>query len=72
MAEKKYKALIFDMDGVLVDNNEFHYKAFKAFCDSHQLEMNKQIYNTHITGRTNEMIIRYLFGDLVSAEQSES
>ncbi len=72
MGTKKYKALIFDMDGVLVDNNEFHYRAFKEFCDTYKLEMNEHIYNTHITGRTNEMIVRFLFGDQVSAEQAEA
>jgi beta-phosphoglucomutase len=68
---RKYKALIFDMDGVLVDNNEFHYRAFKAFCDKYKVEMNEEIYNTKITGRTNEMIMEYLFGIQATPEKGE-
>lgn len=59
------------MDGVLVDNNEFHYRAFKAFCDKYNVEMNEEIYNTKITGRTNEMIMEYLFGIHATPERGE-
>jgi len=45
---------IFDMDGVLVDNNEFHYRSFETFCSNHQLEFSEERYHKEITGRTNE------------------
>ena len=30
----KYKGIIFDMDGVIIDSNKFHYKAWKAVADT--------------------------------------
>ncbi|MCU0429037.1 MAG: HAD family phosphatase [Cytophagaceae bacterium] len=65
---KKYKALLFDMDGVLVNNNEYHYKAFAAFCERYSLPMNPDIYNHSITGRTNEMIMEFLFGPIPASQ----
>jgi beta-phosphoglucomutase len=58
------------MDGVLVDNNEFHYRSFEMFCHKYQLPMNPEIYNNHITGRTNEMILEYLFKRKIEPEES--
>ena len=52
------------MDGVLVDNNDFHYKAFEVFCQKYKLDFSHEIYHKNITGRTNEMILQYLFGDI--------
>ena len=60
----KFSSIIFDMDGVLVDNNDFHYKAFEVFCKKYKLDFSPEIYHKNITGRTNEMILQYLFGDL--------
>jgi len=33
MCQKKYKAALFDLDGVLVDTAEFHYLAWKVIAD---------------------------------------
>lgn len=65
----KFSAIIFDMDGVLVDNNDFHYRSFEVFCEKYKLELNPEIYNTHITGRTNEVILRYFFGEQLTQEE---
>ena len=54
------------MDGVLVDNGDFHYKSFEAFAQEHNLPFNEEIYHKDITGRTNESIMKNLFGDQVT------
>ena len=66
---KKYKAFIFDMDGVIFDNNEYHKKAFDVFCEKYQYPLTDEDFNTNIVGRTNEMIMAYLFGDKLSTEE---
>jgi len=58
----KITSLIFDMDGVLVNNNDYHYRSFELFCKKYNLVLTPEIYNTKITGRTNEIIMRFLFG----------
>ncbi len=68
----KFSAIIFDMDGVLVDNNDFHYSSFESFCKKYKLDFSPEIYHTHITGRTNEMILRYLFGEQLTNTEIEA
>jgi beta-phosphoglucomutase len=65
----KFSAIIFDMDGVLVDNDEFHYRSFEIFCEKYSIKLTPELYNTKITGRTNEVILSFLFGDSISPER---
>ncbi|HVD96672.1 MAG TPA: HAD family phosphatase [Cytophagaceae bacterium] len=67
----KFSAIIFDMDGVLVDNNDFHYRSFEVFCKKYKLTLTPEIYNTFITGRTNEMILKYFFGENITPSEVE-
>ncbi len=63
------KALIFDMDGVLVNNDEFHYRSFELFCEKYGIVFTHELYTTKITGRTNEAILTGLFGASLTAER---
>jgi beta-phosphoglucomutase len=72
MSKKKYKAFIFDMDGVIVDNTKFHYEAFEKFCYKYEKNISHQIYDTYINSRTNESIMTYLFGENITQHQIES
>lgn len=56
---------IFDMDGVLVDNSEWHLKAFVEFGKRHGLEITKEGYRKHF-GTTNHMIMNSLFNKKLS------
>lgn len=66
---KKYAAAIFDMDGTLINNASYHYKAFEVFCEKYHLEFNETIFHQNLSGKTNEMILNYFFGDTLSDEQ---
>ena len=57
-------ALIFDMDGVLVDNSLFHKRAWKFFCWQHGFRLTEDQLRQHVYGRTNKNILTYLFGTL--------
>ncbi|MDT8336870.1 MAG: HAD hydrolase-like protein, partial [Candidatus Izemoplasmatales bacterium] len=37
------KAVIFDLDGVIVSTDEFHYQAWKALADKEDIFFNKEI-----------------------------
>jgi beta-phosphoglucomutase len=54
-------AVIFDMDGVLVDNGAFHYKAWQRFCDKFNLTFSEEKFRTVFFGRTNEQVLGDLF-----------
>lgn len=59
--EKMHLAAIFDMDGVLVDNAEFHYLAWKQFCKQYKIFFSEEKFKTHIFGRTNNEVLPAIF-----------
>ena len=38
-----YQAVIFDLDGVIVSTDRFHYRAWKALADEHRIYFDEQI-----------------------------
>lgn len=57
-------AIIFDMDGVIVDTNAFHKKAIHQFCRKYGFELTEEQLRTSVYGRTNKDWITNLFGTL--------
>ena len=45
-------AVIFDMDGVLVDNGTYHYQAWKIFCDKFNIPFSEEKFRTVFFCRT--------------------
>jgi len=58
MHQKNY---IFDMDGVIVDNAEFHKKAWEKFCALHSLTFDYQEFEHYLFGKTNEFTLNHYF-----------
>jgi len=56
-------AFVFDMDGVLVDNNPFHKIALQQFCARHGVNLSEEELREKIYGRTNKDWIRNVFPD---------
>jgi beta-phosphoglucomutase len=54
-------SVIFDMDGVLVDNRRYHFRAWKVFAREYLLPFNAEHFKRHFFGRTNDAILRGLF-----------
>lgn len=57
-------AIIFDMDGVIVDSNPYHKISLRQFCEQHGFYLSDADLLNKIYGRTNNDWIRNLFGDL--------
>jgi beta-phosphoglucomutase len=59
------KAVIFDMDGVLVDNNPWHIEAWTTFCTRHSVYITADEITVHF-GNTNADYLNFLFGRQLS------
>ncbi len=59
-------ALIFDMDGVIVDSNPMHRESWVAFNRRYGLETTEAMHES-MYGKRNDEIVRNFFGDHLSA-----
>lgn len=57
-------AILFDMDGVIVDSNPYHKTALREFCMQHGYTLSEEELRAKIYGRTNRDWIRNVFGAL--------
>src|SRR4051812_48987627 len=62
-------AVIFDVDGVLVDSYEAHYQSWRDILAEHGRELTEQDF-ARTFGRTSREIIAQLWGDGPSAAES--
>jgi beta-phosphoglucomutase len=58
------KGAIFDMDGVVVDNHQFHFQAWMAFATKYNFELNADIYRDKFNGKTNADLFGMIFGNI--------
>lgn len=63
------KAAIFDIDGTMVNNNDFHKEAFIIFGKKHGVVITDEFYTKELSGNTNERIMPKLFGDEITQEE---
>ena len=65
------KGFIFDMDGVVVDNHRYHFRAWMEFAKKYKFPLNEDIYKNNFNGKTNADLFRMIFGD-ISHDQVQS
>lgn len=56
-------ALIFDMDGTLVDNNACHFGAWKSMLAAHGKTLSEEEYLSRVSGVNSAVTLRRLFGE---------
>jgi len=61
-------ALIFDLDGVVIDSNPTHREAWVAFNRRHGLETSEEMLRW-ADGKRNDQIVRHYFGDEIAAPE---
>jgi len=61
-------AVIFDMDGVIVDTNPFHKETINQFCAKYGFRLTEEELRNKIYGRTNREWITNLFGTLTEEQ----
>lgn len=57
-------AILFDMDGVIIDSNPFHKISLKQFCKKYGYDLSEEQLREKIYGRTNKDWIVNVFGPL--------
>jgi beta-phosphoglucomutase len=57
-------AVLFDMDGVIVDSNPYHKTALRSFCKQHGHTLSEEELREKIYGRTNRDWLTNVFGPL--------
>ena len=62
-------AIIFDMDGVLVDSSPFHFRKWVGFLRTHGIAFNEQELPNIVLGPANDVIFRRFLGDHLTREQ---
>lgn len=68
---QKPQALIFDMDGVILDSNPLHRVAWDQYNRQHGVEMTEAMYRTMYGKRNDEIIRGFLGNHLTDAEVFE-
>ena len=61
-------AVIFDMDGVIIDSNPFHKISLRQFCEKYGYHLSDEELIRKIYGRTNKDWLANLFGALTKEE----
>lgn len=64
------QAVIFDLDGTLLDNNPYHLQSWKKYLKNIGRSMTEEEYNANINGRTNRDVIDYIHGGNMTDEES--
>jgi beta-phosphoglucomutase len=62
-------AALFDMDGVLIDNTNFHINAWLQFAQRHGFPLTKDQYVANINGRVSADAMAYVFQRPIIADE---
>ena len=65
------RAVLFDVDGTLVDNHEAHETAWMVWAARHHHEIDHAFYREHLYARSNDRILRTLLGEQITADEIE-
>ncbi len=63
-------AIIFDLDGTMVDNNNYHLASWRQYLKEKQIEISEEAYKKHINGRTNKDAIEYIYQRKMSNQEA--
>lgn len=67
----KLKAVLFDIDGTLLDNNHYHKQAWMQYLKSEGKEISDDDFKDKISGRTNLDAVQHIFDKEMSEEEAE-
>src|SRR3989442_5670384 len=62
------RAILWDMDGVLVNSMEYHYQAYREVLSQYRRDLSREEYLGSLIGLRNYVILRRLLRDLPQEE----
>lgn len=71
MIDHSRYGFIFDMDGTLIDNMQFHTRAWQQMLNENGIELSAEEFLVTTAGRTNDEIIPGIFGDISAEERNK-
>lgn len=69
---KELKAVIFDIDGTILDNNDYHFLAWQKYLEGMGIQMSDEDFKENISGRTNQDATEHVFGRKMTDEEAAS
>jgi beta-phosphoglucomutase len=64
-----FQAVLFDMDGVVVDNLPYHVDAWLLFCERNQIPLTREIFYAELNGMNSKDTFEWLYNrELTRAE----
>ncbi len=63
------KVIIFDMNGVIINDEKFHLESWKVFCKKYNFKLSDQEFKDKTMGRTDKETFEYLFGKKLTSEE---
>ncbi|BAY16218.1 HAD family hydrolase [Anabaenopsis circularis NIES-21] len=61
-------AILFDLDGTIVNTDPIHYQAWQQMLASHSIEIDETFYKSRISGRLNPEIVKDILPQLSASE----
>lgn len=66
-----YTAVIFDMNGVIVNDERIHQQSWRLFCADHGFKLSDDEFKQKVFGRTEKETFQFLFGKVLTEEEVE-
>ncbi len=64
------KAVLFDLDGTLIDNNSYHLKTWKIYLEKIGIDISEEVYRKNINGRTNKDALEYIYNKKMTDDEA--
>ena len=64
------KAVIFDLDGTLIDNNAYHLQTWKKYLEKTGRNISEEAYRKNINGRTNKDALEYIYNRRMTNDEA--
>jgi beta-phosphoglucomutase len=64
------EAVIFDLDGTLIDNNAYHLRSWRQYLEDIGKKISEEEYLANINGRTNKDAVEYIYGRKMSDDEA--